>query len=211
MDFLTKISKNILSGAGYMTSFAKGLLTKTINYQDVASVPTAQAEEPTYQYKANPVPEDMRSAFDLGYKYYPQDLKKGELETIAMMESSMFTNEKNKGANFVYGKEGWRMGLDKGGHFEDIVKSHKENPNLRYEALQRNKEGVYDIEGILDVSTPTAGIMGGAAALARARRYNPELSLEDLYFKIYNTKEESDTPERRQAFRDYIKQYSSIK
>lgn len=191
--------------------FARKLL-EFISRQATYTAPVANASEDKpakkeYKYKAVDVPQEHQEDFKKVYGIYPDDLKKGDLETLAMMESSVFTDERNKGANFVFGKEGWRMGLDKGGHGEEAVKNYTKK-GTDYTALRGSKEGKPIIPGAIDASTPIGALGLGASSLVSLKRNNPEMSFEDLYFKEFNANPRSDTPERRQAFRDYSDYYS---
>lgn len=210
MDRLTQTSKAILGGGSFLKDFAKGLLTKKITYA-ADTEPVSRETPKTWLNKANPVPPEYAQDFGRVYELYKDDLKPGDLETYSMMESSMFSDTRNRGAEFVFGKEGWRTGLDKGGHAENTIKQYKDNPNLDIKFLKKNKEGKLPIEGAEDVSTPIAALAHTASIIAQHKRNNPQLPLEELYFSLYNSNPKSDTPERRQAFRDYSSQYSQNK
>lgn len=204
MDFLTKTSKSILSGTGYITSFAKELLTKKINYSDIISTPTASASTEMPKYTATGVPDEFKPAFEKAYELYSKDVPRGLLETVAMMESSMGADKTNETADL--GKYGWLTGLTKTGHAAEILK----NKDIPYAIYGKDKEGNPHYKGLDTVETPEDALGLTASSLAVLKRNNPQMSDEDLYFKLYNANEKVDTPKRREVFRENYKQYSQL-
>lgn len=137
---------------------------------------------------------DFNSALDAGHAPYSSMVPKNLVNTVFQMESSGGTNRANEKADL--GKYGWLTGHTTTGHAQNTINNLKKNPALDYK--------VKNIKGWEDISTPEAAFGHTSSALAMAIRDNPGMSLEDVYFKKYVTAKDSDTPKRREQFRQLM-------
>lgn len=168
------------------------LLEKIKDFFTSAPLIYTAPPQPKPKQKIN-VPDNLRGAFGNAYRLYPE-LRRGSLETIAMMESSLGADTRNQNADF--GQYGYLTGLTKTGHWKQVLDNAKKDPTMKskYRVLNQN------VQGIDDLSTPESALAATASVLASLKKNNPGLSDEEIYFKFYNANPEVDRPDRRKKF-----------
>jgi hypothetical protein len=164
----------------------------TINYQ----APKIAPPRPLPQVESY-----LSRANSFAYNLYPE-VSKGTLETLAEMESSQGKNTTNKPHDF--GEFGYLTGLTKTGHFKQLLDNVKKDPALKekYRILQQN------VPGLEDLSTPEAAMAATASVWYSLKLNNPNLSDEEIYFKLYNANPEVDRPDRREKFKETFQSFA---
>lgn len=178
----------------------KGPIGKGIDYllgeSDVVNPNAGKLPEPKPAGTID-VPDEYHPALADAESRYP-DIPKGIVPAIMMMESSMNTDKRNQ--KYDLGNYGYLGGITKTGHFADILKAMKGAPDGNYK--------IKDVPGIDKLATPYAAVQAIASTVAMLKRNHPDLSPEDLYFKLYNAAPKSDTPERRKQLTALLNYYS---